>query len=97
RMHITFPLYFIFGIMQTFASQLRGMGHSFLPMAVSITGISGIRIGWMYTAFAADRTLDTLFIGYPVSWATTMAILIVCYMFILRKVPREDADLCALP
>ena len=79
--------------MQTFASQLRGMGHSFLPMAVSVTGISGIRLGWLYTVFAADRTLETLYIGYPISWATTMVILIVCYIVILRKVPKADFDL----
>ncbi len=98
RMGITFPLYFIFGIMQTFASQLRGMGRGMLPMVVSVTGISGIRIGWMYTAFAADRTLETLYIGYPISWATTLAILIVCYILVLRKVPKQDMPLpeCAV-
>lgn len=90
RIHYTFPLYFIFGIMQTFASQMRGMGHSLLPMIVSVTGISGIRLGWLYTVFAAKRTLDTLFIGYPVSWVVTMAILIVCYVLIIRKLPRDD-------
>ena len=93
RMEYTFPLYFIFGVMQTFGSQLRGMGHSFLPMVMSVTGISGIRIGWLYTVFAMHPTLETLYTGYPVSWAVTMVILIVCYMVVLRKVPRED--LCA--
>ena len=93
RMHITFPWYFIFGVMQTFASQLRGMGHSFLPMAVSITGISGIRLGWLYTVFAADRTLSTLYIGYPISWVVTMVILAVCYAVILRKVPKANLQM----
>lgn len=90
RMEYTFPYYFIFGIMQTFASQLRGMGHSFLPMAVSVTGICGIRVGWLYTFFAATPTFGMLLIGYPVSWAATMVILIVCYVVILRKVPKTD-------
>ena len=91
RMGITYPLYFTFGIMQTFGSQLRGMGHSFLPMVVSVTGISGIRLGWLYTVFAATPTLEALYRGYPVSWIVTMVILIVCYIVIIRKVPKEDA------
>jgi len=91
RIHLTFPLYFVFGIMQTFGSQLRGMGHSLMPMIVSVTGISGIRLGWLYTVFAANRTLDTLYVGYPVSWAVTMVIMVVCYIFIQRKLPGEDA------
>jgi Na+-driven multidrug efflux pump len=90
RMQYTFPFYFVFGVMQTFTSQLRGMGHSFMPMAVSVTGICGIRVGWLYTFFAADPTLETLYVGYPVSWAVTMVILIVCYMVILRKLPKGD-------
>jgi putative MATE family efflux protein len=97
RIHYTFPLYFIFGIMQTFGSQLRGMGHSMLPMVVSVTGISGIRLLWLYTVFAQNRTLDALFVGYPVSWAVTMVILIACYAWIVRKLPREDlrTEVCA--
>ena len=91
RMGITYPLYFTFGIMQTFGSQLRGMGHSFLPMVVSVTGISGIRLGWLYTVFAANPTLETLYRGYPVSWIATMIILIVCYIIVIRKVPQGDA------
>ena len=91
RMEHTFPLYFIFGTMQTFASQLRGMGHSFLPMIVSVSGISGIRILWLYTFFAADRTLETLFVGYPISWTVTLFSLLLCYALILRKLPRDEA------
>ena len=96
RLEYTFPLYFTFGVMQTFTSQLRGMGHSFLPMLVSITGISGIRLLWLYTAFAQSRTLETLYTGYPVSWMTTMTIMIVCYAAVLRKLPRENV-ISALP
>lgn len=96
RIEYTFPLYFTFGVMQAFAYQLRGMGHSFLPMAVSVTGISGIRIVWLYTVFAHNRTLETLYTGYPVSWIVTMLILIVCYIVILRKLPKGDTGIdCA--
>ncbi len=99
RLEYTFPLYFTFGIMLTFTSQLRGMGHSFMPMFVSVTGISGIRLAWLYTVFAANPTLPILYIGYPVSWSTTMLIIIVCYAVILRKLPKENiaAEPCASP
>ena len=93
RVQRTFPYYFAFGVMQTFSFQMRGMGRSLLPMLISVTGISGIRLGWLYTAFAANPTLETLFVGYPVSWVVTMTIMMVCYAIILRKLPKED--LCA--
>ena len=97
RMSYTFPFYFLFGIMQTFTSQIRGMGHSFMPMLVSITGISGIRILWLYTAFAITPTQEVLFVGYPVSWISTMLIIMVCYIALLRKLPKDDLAVCVAP
>ena len=47
------------------------MGSSVVPMIVSILGACGLRIVWIYTIFAADRTLTMLYISYPVSWIIT--------------------------
>ena len=45
-------------------------------------------MGWLYTAFAASPTLDTLYLSYPVSWAATLFALVVCYAVVVRKMPK---------
>lgn len=83
------PLYVLFCLQDTFVGQLRGIGYSLMPTITSLSGICLLRIVWLYTVFAASPTLDTLYLSYPVSWAITLAALIVCYAVVIRKLPKS--------
>ena len=71
RIGCTFPLYFTTALMETASGFLRGMGRSFQAMLISLAGVCGLRILWLYTVFPMNPTLETLYISYPVSWAVT--------------------------
>ena len=88
RVRHNMPLYVLFCMQDTFVGQLRGVGYSLLPTITSLSGICLLRVVWLYTAFAASPTLDTLYLSYPVSWAATLFALIVCYAVVVRKMPR---------
>lgn len=81
--------YFLCGIMDLFPGALRGMGHSTVPMILSVIGTVGTRIIWIYLIFPSHRSLDILFISYPASWAITIAMQVCCFYFVRRKV-RDD-------
>ncbi|MBP7176115.1 MAG: MATE family efflux transporter [Thermoclostridium sp.] len=85
RMSIICSTYFLCGLMDTFVGMLRGMGASLTPMLVSIIGVCGFRIAWVYTVFAQHRTLETLYYSYPVSWIVTAFIHLICYFIIIRR------------
>ena len=91
RMGIICPTYFLCGVMDTMVGQLRGMGYSIMPMIVSLTGACLLRIVWIYTFFAADPTLNTLYISYPISWGATFLIHLLCYLVADRKLSRRFA------
>ena len=76
--------YFLCGMMDVLCGVMRGTGYSFIPMVVSILGVCGSRILWIYTIFAMHHTLFTLFISYPISWAATALIHLLSY-FLLKK------------
>ena len=88
RVRHNMPLYVLFCMQDTFVGQLRGVGYSLLPTITSLSGICLLRVVWLYTAFAASPTLDTLYLSYPVSWAATLFALVVCYAVVVRKMPR---------
>ena len=44
------------------------MGHSGVPMILSIIGTVGTRVLWIYAFFPHNRSLHFLFISYPGSW-----------------------------
>ena len=54
RVGIIFPTYFLCGMMDVMVGNLRGLGYSFLPMCISLTGACGLRVLWILTIFAAS-------------------------------------------
>ena len=85
RLSIISTMYFLFGLMDVMVGAMRGIGYSILPMIVSLVGACGLRIVWIYTVFVKFRTLDILFISYPVTWTITFLSHLVCYYIVTRK------------
>lgn len=81
--------YFCCGIMDLIPGALRGMGHSGVPMILSIIGTVGTRIVWIFVFFPQHRSLEFLFISYPASWILTIIMQVICYYFVRKKVHRR--------
>lgn len=78
--------YFTCGIMEVLVGSIRAMGASWMPMIVSMTGVCGVRIVWIFTAFQFwFHSLEGLFVSYPISWVATLLIHYVCYRRLLKK------------
>ena len=92
RMSFILPTYFFCGCMDVMVGQLRGIGYSIMPMIVSLTGACLFRVVWIYTAFAASPTLNTLYISYPISWALTFAVHLLCYLYVAGHRLRGTAQ-----
>ena len=86
---ITTVPYFLCGIMDLIPGALRGMGHSGVPMILSIIGTVGIRILWIYAFFPQHRSLYFLFISYPGSWIATIVMQAVCFYFVRKQCMRQ--------
>ncbi len=86
---ITTVPYFLCGIMDLIPGALRGMGHSAVPMILSVIGTVGTRIVWIYVFFPQHRSLYFLFISYPGSWAATILMQAVCFYFVRKQCVRQ--------
>lgn len=86
---ITTVPYFLCGIMDLFPGAMRGMGHSAVPMILSVIGTVGTRILWIYVFFPQHRSLYFLFISYPGSWIATILMQAVCFWFVRKQCIRE--------
>ena len=82
---ITTILYWLCGIMDLIPGAMRGMGHSAVPMVLSVIGTVGTRIVWIYGFFPHHRSLYFLFISYPGSWVFTIIMQAVCFYFVRKK------------
>ena len=81
--------YFICGAMDTTVGCLRGMGVSVSPMLISVFGVCGIRLLWIWVAFPYIKTVvgnsfdqySLLFISYLVSWSITL----ICQLIVMVR------------
>ena len=92
RMNYVCKLYFLCGIMDVLVGLLRGMGYAIMPMIVSLSGACLFRIIWIMTIFDYFRTLDSLYLSYPVSWTITSFIHTVCLLYVFRKIKNKFND-----
>lgn len=84
--------YFFCGIMDLFPGALRGMGHSAVPMLLSIIGTVGTRVVWIFGVFPHHRSLAALFLSYPVSWIVTILLQVICFYFVRKKVHKQGGN-----
>ena len=88
RMKIIVLTYFLCGLMDAYALSIRALGYSLLPTIVSLLGVCGMRVLWVYTIFRipAYHTIQSLAISYPISWLITGLIQFIILLIVKRKV-----------
>ncbi len=91
RLMVFAVTYALCGYMNVLVGSLRGMGASLLPTFVTLTGVCGFRILWIYTFFQLPQfhSLLWLYLSYPISWALTIVAHGICYVFVRRNLIRR--------
>lgn len=87
--------YFLCGLMDVATGLLRGIGCSLLPMIVTVAGVVGMRITWIFTIFRMEayHTLPSLYLSYTISWTGTFLIEIVIFIILLRRMSTKKQGL----
>ena len=93
RMSIICTTYCLCGMMDVMVGALRGLGYSFVPMIVSLCGVCGIRLVWLFTVFEMEEyhLVETVYVSYPISWLATFLIHLGSYIVISRKMKTRLA------
>lgn len=91
RLRIVCSTYALCGMMDCMGNAVRGIGHSVLPMLITLVGACGLRLLWIATVFQADRfhTCPVIFLSYPVSWMLTFAAHLVCFVVVFRRIEKN--------
>lgn len=86
--------YFLCGLVEVTTGALRGLGSSLAPMIISVLGICGIRLIWIYTVFEIDsfHTPQCLFLSYTISWIITFGLQLAAYLVLYKRLSRFSND-----
>ncbi len=89
RYMITFPLYFLAGIMSVLPGVIRGFGSSLPPSIISLVGACGIRIIWVFTIFELYHHMSVLFLVHPITWIITNIALFINLFITYGKAKKK--------
>lgn len=82
--------YCLCGMMDVFVGSLRGLGSSVVPMLISLAGACGFRILWIFTVFQWDRSLEMLYLSYPVSWFLTAGAQFLFFLYLYHHLKQRS-------
>ena len=72
-------------IMEGLSGAMRGYGISLTPAIITLVCVCGVRIVWVFTAFAKIPVYATLMAVYPISWFITAIFLAVAYSYHMKR------------
>ncbi|MBQ9336828.1 MAG: MATE family efflux transporter [Lentisphaeria bacterium] len=91
RLKYLVTMYFLCAIMEVISGALRGLGHSLIPMIVTLLGACVFRIFWVVWVFPHYKTMENLLLSYGVSWVLVCLVNGTILYLICRKLFRDAA------
>ena len=75
------PSYITYILIELTSGAIRGAGKSLVPTLITVFGVCGLRLLWLFTMVPAHHTLEMVEASYPITWAVTSIALLIYYRF----------------
>lgn len=82
---ISFPFYFLYLIMEVLVGTIRSTGDAFLPMMCVVINMCPVRLFVLHLMMKEHILLPHLVGLYPITWATTVTMLLIAYVWWKRN------------
>ena len=79
-------------VMDVTVGALQGYGRTLVPASVSMIGVCGLRLLWIFTVFPMFRSVDALFIVYPITWAIASVCDLIYFAVCYKKSKQEKQE-----
>lgn len=80
RLIMVFSAYTFSMLYENLSGYLRGFGISLVPAVLTIIGVCGVRIFWIFVVFPMHKTFRVIMTAYPVSLSVTAVLIFVAVM-----------------
>ena len=75
------PWYITYILVELLPGAIRGAGKSMVPMLISVVGVCGLRLLWLFIAVPAYHTIEMVEMSYPITWVVTSIAILIYYRF----------------
>ena len=82
RLVVIFSAYIFSLLYENMSGYLRGFGKSLVPALLTVIGVCGVRVFWIFAVFPSHRTFTTIMTAYPISLAFTALLIFIAVMIV---------------
>ena len=75
--------------MEIMSGTMRGFGYSLPPALMTLFGICGVRIIWLFSIFKMYPTYNVLMAVYGISWGVAALLIFIIYVRFMRKIKAQ--------
>ena len=75
------PSYITYILIELLSGAIRGAGKSLVPTLITIFGVCGLRLLWLFTMVPVYHTINMVAASYPITWSVTSIALLLYYRF----------------
>ena len=75
------PSYITYILIELLSGAIRGAGKSLVPTLITIFGVCGLRLLWLFTMVPIYHTINMVAASYPITWSVTSIALLLYYCF----------------
>ena len=91
RLRFLLIMYLFAALMNCGEHILRGMGRSVAATTITLALCYLLRVVWIYTVFAHYKTLESIYLSYPISWLLAAVGQFITVTIAYRRVSRTPA------
>ena len=84
------PCYITYILVELLSGAMRGAGKSLVPTLITVFGVCGLRLAWLFLAVPLHNTIPMVEASYPITWTVTSLALLVYYCFGKWLVPPKS-------
>ena len=75
------PSYITYILIELLSGAIRGAGKSLVTTLITIFGVCGLRLLWLFTMVPVYHTINMVAASYPITWSVTSIALLLYYRF----------------
>ena len=66
-------------------------------MIITVIGVCGMRIGWIYTVFRSEKyhSVQSLYLSYAISWSLTFITELIVFLVLFKKIKNRKKSASA--
>lgn len=77
--HFLAPSYITYILIELLSGAIRGAGKSLVPTLITVFGVCGLRLLWLFTVVPVYHTINMVAASYPITWTVTSIGMLIYY------------------